>query len=89
VIGSNADIGASAQLANQRFDKGPVRINTRKGLKTAPGSFGAVIGDNAKVGVNASVLPGRLIGTGAWIFPNAVVTRNVNVNEMYGFTRQQ
>jgi bifunctional UDP-N-acetylglucosamine pyrophosphorylase/glucosamine-1-phosphate N-acetyltransferase len=89
VIGSNAELGASVQLANQRFDRKPVSIMTRKGIRTAPGDFGSVIGDNVKMGVNSSVLPGRLIGTGAWVFPNSVVSRNVNLDEMYGFIQQR
>jgi bifunctional UDP-N-acetylglucosamine pyrophosphorylase/glucosamine-1-phosphate N-acetyltransferase len=89
VIGNNAEIGASAKFASQKLDKSSVTIETRKGPKTAPGNFGAVVGDNAKIGMNSSVLPGRLIGTGAWMAPNSVANRNINVNEMFGFVKQQ
>jgi UDP-N-acetylglucosamine diphosphorylase/glucosamine-1-phosphate N-acetyltransferase len=89
VMGNSVDIGASAKFSSQKLDKGPVTIETRKGPKTAPGNFGAVVGDNAKIGMNSSVLPGRLIGTDAWIAPNSVVSRNAGIKEMFGFVKQQ
>ena len=35
---------------------------TRKGIKTAPGDFGCVIGDKAVIDDDALILPGTLVG---------------------------
>ncbi|NPA21970.1 MAG: hypothetical protein GXN92_00075 [Candidatus Micrarchaeota archaeon] len=36
-------------------------MNTRK--------FGAVIGNNVKLGVHAMLMPGAIVAEGKWIFP--------------------
>ena len=62
VIGRNVLMGAGAITANMRFDKKP--INNREKL-------GAIIGDNSKIGVNASIMPGAEIASSI-VWPGAV-----------------
>ena len=44
--------------------------------------FGSVVGDTAKIGCGAVVLPGRTIGYNSWIDPAVVVKTDVadNIN---------
>ena len=41
-------------------------------LDTGRRKFGAVIGDHAKTGVNASINPGTILGVGAMVAAGAV-----------------
>ncbi len=62
VVGRNVNFGAGAVTANLRFDEKPVKpMNKRK--------FGAIIGDNVKLGVHAMLMPGTIIKKGEWVFP--------------------
>ena len=46
--------------------------------------FGAVIGDNTRISINASILPGKIIGTNVDISPGVIVDRDVPSNtEVY------
>ncbi len=69
VLGRSVNFGAGTITANLRFDDKPVSGVRRK--------MGAFVGDSVKTGVHASFMPGVRIGTGAWIFPGAVVYDDV------------
>jgi len=69
VIGRYVNFGAGTITANLRFDEKPILGVRRK--------LGAFIGDSVKTGVHVSLMPGVRAGTGAWIFPGAVVYSDV------------
>jgi UDP-N-acetylglucosamine diphosphorylase / glucose-1-phosphate thymidylyltransferase / UDP-N-acetylgalactosamine diphosphorylase / glucosamine-1-phosphate N-acetyltransferase / galactosamine-1-phosphate N-acetyltransferase len=72
IIGNNCSFGAGAVTANFRFDEKPVSMKYNgSAVSTGRDHFGAVIGDNCKVGINAGILPGRRLG------PNSVVGSHV------------
>ena len=84
VIGDNVNFGSSTQIANLRFDEKEIMVNTLRGKKpTGRKKFGAAVGDNVRFGVNVSVLPGKLIGSDAFVYPGSVVKRNVRNGEHY------
>jgi bifunctional UDP-N-acetylglucosamine pyrophosphorylase/glucosamine-1-phosphate N-acetyltransferase len=72
IIGCNCSFGAGTVLANFRFDEQsvPVRIGNEL-VNTGRDKLGAIIGNNCKTGINASVMPGIRIG------PNSVVGSHV------------
>jgi UDP-N-acetylglucosamine diphosphorylase/glucosamine-1-phosphate N-acetyltransferase len=78
IIGSNCNLGAGTITANLRFDKKPVKV-TIKGRRVDSGlrKLGAIIGDDAQTGINVSIDPGVIVGSGAWIAPGITVTRDV------------
>jgi UDP-N-acetylglucosamine diphosphorylase/glucosamine-1-phosphate N-acetyltransferase len=78
IIGSNCNLGAGTITANLRFDKKPVKV-TIKGRRVDSGlrKLGAIIGDDAQTGINVSIDPGVIVGSGAWIAPGVTVTRDV------------
>lgn len=81
VLGYDVDIGAGVILSNYRFDGAIVKVMLRGQLvSTHTDKFGAVVGDKAKIGCNAVVLPGRTIGFNAWIDPSIVVGKDVPDN---------
>ncbi len=65
VIEGGSNFGAGAVLANFRFDHKPIG-------ETGRDKFGAVVGQGAQVGVNASVMPGVTIEAGGIVWPGAV-----------------
>ncbi|MCD6547695.1 MAG: glucose-1-phosphate thymidylyltransferase [Nanoarchaeota archaeon] len=70
VLGDSSHLGAGVVTANFRFDGKNVKVNGKDiGLR----KFGAVVGDNTQVGVNATLFPGTLIGSNSWIYPGAIV----------------
>jgi UDP-N-acetylglucosamine diphosphorylase/glucosamine-1-phosphate N-acetyltransferase len=72
IIGKNCSFGAGTVLANFRFDEKNVPVNVgSEAIDTGRDKLGAIIGDNCKTGINASVMPGIKIG------PNSVVGSHV------------
>jgi bifunctional UDP-N-acetylglucosamine pyrophosphorylase/glucosamine-1-phosphate N-acetyltransferase len=75
VIGQNSRLGFGTVLANKRFDRQSVWSSVKgEKIDTRRDSLGAILGENAAIGVNASVMPGVKIGSNSRVFPNAVVT---------------
>jgi acetyltransferase-like isoleucine patch superfamily enzyme len=61
-------IGPNVVLTNSKY---PVSINSKAALQ------GSIIGKKAKIGANATILPGVKIGKGALIGAGAVITKDV------------
>jgi len=65
IIGNRVNIAAGFVAANLRFDKARVKV---KGFGLAPSyKFGALIGDDSKTMVNASLMPGSVIPKGGLV----------------------
>ena len=72
LIGSRANIEAGAMVANYRNERDNKRILIRYNTKiidTGIDKFGALIGDNVRIGANAVIAPGALLA------PESVVAR--------------
>jgi len=78
IFGPNCKIGAGTITANVRLDKGTIKSKI-KGEKIDTGlkSFGTIIGQNTKIGIHSSLMPGILIGSNSIIGPNSVVFENI------------
>lgn len=81
IIGKNSHFGAGCITANVRLDRGEIK-SVVKGEKIETGlkSFGCVIGENTKIGIGASFMPGVFIGSNCQIGPNSVVFENIKDN---------
>jgi acetyltransferase-like isoleucine patch superfamily enzyme len=73
IIKENAWIGPGVILTNARYPKGK---NVKETLK------GPIIGKNAKIGANVTVLPGVEIGENSLIGAGSVVTKNIEANKV-------
>lgn len=78
IMGKGVRVGAGTITANTRIDRKEInssildqRINT--GLK----KLGSIIGDNVKIGIHCSLMPGILIGSNALIGPHSLVMKNI------------
>lgn len=70
VIGNNVSFGAGTVTGNLRLDEKNVRdTNTNK--------FGAVIGNNVRIGINTSLMPGVKIGCGSFIGAGIAVAEDI------------
>lgn len=70
VIGSSVNFGAGSKVANFRLDGKniAVRLDDEK-FDTGLNKFGAAVGDNSKIGVNAVLNPGTVLGKDCIVFP--------------------
>jgi UDP-N-acetylglucosamine diphosphorylase/glucosamine-1-phosphate N-acetyltransferase len=71
VIGEGCNFGAGTKIANLRLDDRNISIG---GIDTKRRKMGAVIGDNVKTGINASINVGTSIGNNTFIGPGVAVS---------------
>jgi len=84
IMAQNCEIGAGTVLSCMRFDKEPVKT-TLKGERVSTGLrfFGAVLGENTKIGVNCSLMPGVMIGKDCIIGPHSFVKENIEDEKLF------
>ena len=74
IVGAGANIGAGTVAANLRHDGGNVMMHVKGELMdSGRHKLGAVIGSNAKIGINTSIYPGRRIWPDRTTLPGEVV----------------
>jgi bifunctional UDP-N-acetylglucosamine pyrophosphorylase/glucosamine-1-phosphate N-acetyltransferase len=70
IVGRGGRIGSGVIMANRRFAQDTITLGGGEHkFPTETQFFGAVIGDNSRVGANATTAPGTLIGPYSWILP--------------------
>ena len=63
ILGNQVNLGAGTKLANLRFIKGEIIINSSDGpIKTGLRKLGAILGDGVQTGCNTVTNPGTLLG---------------------------
>ena len=73
ILGERCNLGAGTKIANLRLDDENVKVPWRgQLLDTGLRKLGAIIGDDVKTGINASIDVGTIIGEGTFIGPGAV-----------------
>ena len=71
-------VGAGTVTANVRFDRGEIKPEVkRERINTGKKALGAIVGENSKIGVRASLMPGIFIGSQSTIGPSSLVAKNV------------
>jgi len=83
VIGENCNFGSGTKIANLRHDYKNifVMINGKKKDSNLH-KLGCITGDNIKTGVNSSIMPGIKLSSGTLVYPNAVVFKDTEKNEI-------
>ena len=70
IIGNNVNIGGGAIIANFRLDGQTIKIkHNGEEIETNLKKFGAIVGDNSKIGVNCVLNPGTIISKNSRVFP--------------------
>lgn len=85
ILGEGCNLGAGTIVANLRHDDADVLVHHR-GAKVTTGrrKFGAIVGDGAKTGVNASLNPGTLLGPGAQVAAGATAKGTIDGSRAQG-----
>lgn len=74
VIGERCNLGSGTKIANLRLDEKNIKIAYKgQHMDTGLRKLGAILGDDVKTGINASIDVGTIIGENAFIGPGAVV----------------
>jgi UDP-N-acetylglucosamine diphosphorylase/glucosamine-1-phosphate N-acetyltransferase len=83
IIGKSCSFGAGTVLANFRFDEQEISATVGgKAMNTGRDKLGAIIGDNCKIGVNASVMPGIKIGPNSIVGSSVCLTKDLGPGKM-------
>ena len=83
IIGKGCSFGAGTILANFRFDEQNISVMVgNEAIDTGRGKLGAIIGDNCKTGVNASIMPGIKIGPNSIVGPHICLTKDLGPEKM-------
>jgi len=78
VLGEGVLMGAGAVTANFRFDaKNVSSYVAGKKIDTGHHKLGAIVGANAHIGVNVTILPGIKIGAKATVGPGEVIVKDI------------
>ncbi|MCX6734378.1 MAG: sugar phosphate nucleotidyltransferase [Candidatus Peregrinibacteria bacterium] len=81
VIGNNVSFGAGSVTGNLRLDEKNIQVSfDGKKMDARTNKFGAIIGNNVRVGVNTSLMPGIKVGGGSFIGAGIVVPEDVADN---------
>jgi len=84
IFDKNCKIGAGTITANVRLDRGNIKSNVKgEKIDTGLNSFGAIVGQNTKIGIRASLMPGILIGSNSIIGPHSLVKGNIKDNTLF------
>jgi len=84
IFGRNCRLGASTVTANVRIDRGEIKPVVRgEEIETGLDSLGVIMGENAKTGINCSLMPGVLIGSNCLIWPGSVVLKNIEDDKSF------
>jgi bifunctional UDP-N-acetylglucosamine pyrophosphorylase/glucosamine-1-phosphate N-acetyltransferase len=73
VIGNGVNLGAGTVISNFRHDGGNVKYKVNgKIIDTGRRKLGAIIGDNAKTGINTTIYPGTRLDSNSLIDPGKI-----------------
>ncbi len=68
LLGHDCNLGSGTKIANLKLSDATVRVDWDGFIvDTGRRKFGAVIGDGVRTGINASLLPGTVLGAGVWV----------------------
>ncbi|GAB7010689.1 sugar phosphate nucleotidyltransferase [Halorubrum trueperi] len=77
VLGRGVNFGAGTNVANLRHDDATVRLRVKgESVDTGRRKLGAIVGDDAKTGINTSLNAGVKLGAGETTGPGEVLTRD-------------
>ncbi len=78
IVDDHCSFGSSAVTANLRFDEATVEVTVDGApAKTNMDKLGVIVGNGSQVGVNASLMPGVVVGPGAVVGPHVCLRENL------------
>jgi bifunctional UDP-N-acetylglucosamine pyrophosphorylase/glucosamine-1-phosphate N-acetyltransferase len=90
VISDNVSLGAGSVLANFRLDEGIIKSRVGKDtVDTGKIKLGSVIGENVRIGVNVSIMPGVKIGKNSFVGAGVVLDCDLPENKYCVLEKKQ
>jgi len=81
ILGEHVNLGAGTKIANLRFDKNAVKVDLfGKRVDSGRRKLGSLVKSGTKIGINACINCGVIIGKNCRIFPGAFVRKSVGDN---------
>ena len=78
ILGERCNLGAGTKVANLRLDEAPIRVVWRgTEVDTGLRKLGVIMGDDVKVGINASIDAGTIIGEESFLGPGSHARGNI------------
>lgn len=86
IFDSGCRVGAGTVTANVRLDRGEIKAQVKREkdgekriemVPTGLKSLGVIVGRNSKIGVNVSLMPGRIMGKECKVGPGSVLMENL------------
>ena len=78
IFGRRCRVGAGTITANLRIDRKEVKATVKgEKIETGLSSVGVFVGENTQIGINASTMPGIMIGSSCEIGPASLVRENI------------
>lgn len=75
ILGARARMGAHSAILNRRFDQGIIDLSYKEEkISTKLDKFGAIIGEESRLGGNSVTGPGVMIGRNTFIMPGSFIT---------------
>jgi len=89
VISDNVGMGAGAVLANLRLDEGDVySVVKDEKINSGRAKLGAIIGEGARIGIEAQLMPGVKVGKNSVVGPGVILQEDLLDNKR-AFVKQQ
>lgn len=77
-------IGAGTVTANIRLDRGEIKATVKeKRIGTGLKSLGVIAGENVKIGINCSLMPGIFMGSNSIAGPATIISKNIEDNTKF------
>lgn len=78
IVSSNVSMGAGSILANLKLNESTIKSMMKdKIIDTGKSKLGAIIGTGARIGINASIMPGIKVGKNCFVGPAVVLDRDL------------
>jgi len=78
IISNNVSFGAGSITGNYRLDEQEISVYIKGNkVNTTSQKMGAIIGENVRVGINTSIMPGIKIGSNTFIGAGILVSQNI------------
>ncbi|MFX1317132.1 MAG: bifunctional sugar-1-phosphate nucleotidylyltransferase/acetyltransferase [Promethearchaeota archaeon] len=84
IICENVNLGVGTIVANLKFNEKTVKVNIKgQLLDSRKIKLGAFIGPNVKIGINSSIMMGKIIGENSIIGAHTIVNEDIPPNTLY------
>ncbi|MFX1535466.1 MAG: bifunctional sugar-1-phosphate nucleotidylyltransferase/acetyltransferase, partial [Promethearchaeota archaeon] len=83
IVGRNCNFGAGTKVANLRLDNHSVKVKIKdKVIDSGYRKLGVFLGDNVKIGINASLMGGVKIGPNSAVGAGMLIRRDIKPNQL-------